>query len=155
MSCKTVSQSYDSGSSTDLLATDTARSSDDLVLEADDEKGPLLRLPAPPIKPRKGLRGEADPSIAVTPGISPLPSPQRERTGFTFKLKTTEDVQQSQISTDDIYARYAKRRRREVLRRVTETVLLLILGLLSALQPSDGCKNGRSRCAPGEELSPC
>lgn len=141
----------DSGSSTDLLANDTARSSestDDLVLEADDEKGPLLRLPAPPLKPRKGLRGENDPSISVTPGISPLPSPRQEKPGFSFPSLTIQNDQQSEQPKDDLYVRYVKRRRREITRRVTETVLLLLIGLLSTFSFSESRGHGRLKVKP-------
>lgn len=126
-------------SSTDVPTTErffrASDSSEDHAAEADDEKGPLLRLPAPPIRARKGLKGVHDPSVDETPAISPLPTPSREEPGFS--LKAANDVQPSQAKQqqpDELYERYLKRRRTEVVRRLTETLLLLVICALAACE---------------------
>jgi len=132
-----LSQRPDVSSSTDPRSSDAFQSSDnseDRAVEADDEKGPLLRLPAPPLRSHKGLRGVDDPSVQWTPFVSPVPTPSAEKPGFSFtRVKHTGKAEQSEEDQDEGHTKYLQRRRGEVVRRVTETVLLLAIGLLSAL----------------------
>ncbi|KAK5952597.1 dolichol kinase [Knufia fluminis] len=137
-----LSQRPENDSSTDVRSSDAVRSSDsseDHAIEADDEKGPLLRLPAPPIRGRKGLKDGDDPSVEWTPLVSPVPTPSVEKPGFSFtSAKHSGKPEQIKGEQDEIYAKYIQRRRAEVVRRVTETVLLLAVGLLSSLDRRAG-----------------
>ncbi|KAI4285535.1 MAG: hypothetical protein L6R38_000556 [Xanthoria sp. 2 TBL-2021] len=100
--------------------------------EADDESGPLLKsLPAPPFRLRKGLKNE---SAIGTP--SPLLTPsylddEKRRESFEASFKRRASLQ-SHTSTDEetltIRDKFRKRRRAELIRRLTETILLLIVG---------------------------
>ena len=103
--------------------------------EADDESGPLLKtLPAPPLRLRKGLKDE---SALGTP--SPLLTPsylddEKRRVSFEASFKRRASLQ-SHTSTDEealaIQDKFRKRRRAELLRRLTETVLLLSIGFVA------------------------
>ena len=126
-------------SSTDVPSSDAARSSgsdnaEDQALEADDEKGRLLRLPAPPLRGRKGLRGTDDPSVELTPLISPAPTPTNEQGDFDFNSQgQDEKTALARKEKDELYTKYVKRRRAEIARRLTETLLLAAIGMLSSL----------------------
>lgn len=95
--------------------------------EADDEKGPLLKgLPAPPLRLRKGLRGSSP--AGLTPAASPLPTPPafveaREFEYFGASQKLSKRIPQAGKQTKDFEA-YKRRKRREIIRRCTETSLL-------------------------------
>ena len=105
--------------------------------EADDERGPILKgLPAPPLRSHKGLRGST--SEGLTPAISPLPSPPatlqdtiQETIGYfgvaREQKSTTEDVSEQRKSQHV----YIQRKKGEIVRRTTETVLLAALAILS------------------------
>ena len=94
--------------------------------EADDEKGAFLTgLPAPPPRPRKGLKeGYGTSSPLLTPSYlddanrtAGIEANQRRRASF-----------QSQASTDDettkLREKFTRKRRAELIRRITETLLL-------------------------------
>ena len=105
--------------------------------EADDERGPILKgLPAPPLRSHKGLRGSTPEGLS--PAISPLPSPPatlqdtlQETIGYFSAGReqkgTTEDVSEQRKSR----AVYIRRKKGEIVRRSTETVLLAALAILS------------------------
>lgn len=120
--------------------TGSSDSADDAATEADDEKGRLLRLPAPPIRAHnKGLKGQHDPSINVTPGISPAQSPWIEKSGFDLTDKSIDqDGALLQEKQHELYAKYNRRRRGEIVRRTTEVVLLLMMCVLSLARARHG-----------------
>ncbi|KAI4150945.1 MAG: hypothetical protein LQ341_001008 [Variospora aurantia] len=103
--------------------------------EADDESGPLLRgLPAPPARLRKGLKGET--ALGTT---SPLLTPsylddEKRRQVVEAQLQRRASLQ-SHTSTDEetlrIREKFKKRRRAELLRRTTETLLFFGVGGLA------------------------
>lgn len=103
--------------------------------EADDEGGPFLRgLPAPPPRLRKGLK---DGTTLGTP--SPLLTPsylddEKRRQTLEVQFKRQANLQ-SYASTDEqtlrIREKFKRRRRAELLRRATETALLLGAGGLA------------------------
>jgi dolichol kinase len=104
--------------------------------EADDESGALVKaLPAPPYRPRKGLRS-AD-STSAEP-LTPLLGPVRlEDDLITFSdlgvpkaplQKLIPEIKHEEPSPEK--TRAGKRRRGEVLRRVSEVTFLGLLGLL-------------------------
>ncbi|KAL8843537.1 MAG: hypothetical protein Q9170_000041 [Blastenia crenularia] len=98
--------------------------------EADDEGGPFLKcLPAPPPRLRKGLK---DGATIGTP--SPLLTPS-----YLDDEKLREAIEarfQHQVSRDEktvkIREKFTRRRRAELIRRTTETTLLLSVGGIAA-----------------------
>lgn len=106
----------------------TPKTSSDSGTEADDESTGLLKgLPAPPARPRKGLRvalnsGE-DPSLWFVPA-RPWPFYVRSRSRSS-RRSSSEEVD---AEAADVREKSARRRRIEVLRRLSETALLLSLG---------------------------
>lgn len=103
--------------------------------EADDEGGPFLRgLPAPPARLRKGLKDETTfgtPSPLLTPSYL---DDEKKRQTLEVQFKRRASLQ-SYASTDKetlrIREKFQRRRRAELLRRTTETVLLLSVGGLA------------------------
>lgn len=103
--------------------------------EADDESGPLLKsLPAPPLRLRKGLKNETaigTPSPLLTPSYL---DDEKRRETFEASFKRRASLQ-SHISTDEetltIRDKFRKRRRAELIRRLTETLLLLSVGFVA------------------------
>ncbi|KAF1929679.1 uncharacterized protein M421DRAFT_419457 [Didymella exigua CBS 183.55] len=111
--------------------------------EADDEGYQFVKaLPAPPLRPRKGLRHRKG---LREEGLSPLLTPtQIEEEARKYSDEYFQDKEgASQIgdaSLTDKEAkaarqRYIKRRRKEVVRRTTETALLAGIGFLAV----NGC----------------
>ena len=102
--------------------------------EADDERIPILkRLPAPPIRSHKGLRGST-PS-GLSPNVSPLPSPPatlHDTIQETIDYFGTGKETEPDISDEDKRREvYLRRKKGEILRRATETLLLAAIALLS------------------------
>lgn len=111
--------------------------------EADDEGYHLVKaLPAPPLRPRKGLR---DRKGLREDGLSPLLTPtqieEEVRKYSEGYFQDKKDASQAGApSATDKEARvarqkYIKRRRNEVVRRATETALLAGIGFLAV----NGC----------------
>ncbi|KAJ9606228.1 dolichol kinase [Cladophialophora chaetospira] len=107
--------------------------SSDSGTEADDEKGPFLRgLPAPALRFHKGLRGSTPSNL--TPATSPPSTPPafvegEEPRFFEPPAKNGKKPQDLREQVRD-YKSYRDRKRREVVRRCTETLLLGSIGLL-------------------------
>ncbi len=103
--------------------------------EADDEKGAsLLRLPPPPSRPRKGLKG-SNGSGTVSPLLTPsyldrepptlaVKSKKKNRVGLYSPSYVDEE-------TRKLREKFTRRRRAELIRRVTETILLGTVGLMA------------------------
>ncbi|KAF2630712.1 hypothetical protein BU25DRAFT_386794 [Macroventuria anomochaeta] len=111
--------------------------------EADDEGYQFVKaLPAPPLRPRKGLR---DSQGLREEGLSPLLTPAqieeevRKYSEGYFQEKQDESQAGEAPPTDKeakaARQKYTKRRRNEVVRRTTETALLAGIGLLAV----NGC----------------
>ena len=100
--------------------------------DADDEKGgSLLRLPAPPARLRKGLRGSSYSGTA-----SPLLTPsyldeEPRKLALEARMKRPGNLH-SQNYTDEetikLREKFVRKRRAEFIRRVTETLLLGLVG---------------------------
>ena len=97
--------------------------------EADDEKGAFLTgLPAPPLRPRKGLKeGYGTSSPLLTPSY--LDDANR-KAGFDADQRRRAGVQ-GPTSTDDettkLRDKFTGKRRAEMIRRITETSLLCVI----------------------------
>lgn len=108
--------------------------------EADDERGGsyLKVLPAPPLRGRKGLRG-ATPE-KYTPAVSPLltpPLPEEVVTSYFTRVSPPQKEPATAVAErQQIFEKYARRKRAEITRRGLETLLLLSIGLVTYQQAS-------------------
>lgn len=110
-----------------------SRTPSDSGTEADDESTGILRgLPAPPVRPHKGLRaggyGAGD-SDAWLPSLQPWPSLVRSSTRGSRGSSGEEAGGKAAERT-----RIKRRARVEILRRLLETALLLSVGVVVLLQ---------------------
>jgi hypothetical protein len=109
----------------------TPKSSSDSGTEADDERGRFLKgLPAPPLRPHKGLRDA--PFSEPTPQPSPLGTPPvLEAYDKRLSLDSIDQGRARVVdrSPEVLSARekYTKRKRAEVVRRTTEAVLFFVV----------------------------
>ncbi len=101
--------------------------------EADDEGYGLIRaLPAPPVRPRKGLRDRTDEDDSPFLSPSQLDSGGRRRSVECLNLQK-DRVGLKQTAEDEdarARARYRRRRMAELFRRIVETGLLASIGYL-------------------------
>ncbi|KIW01632.1 uncharacterized protein PV09_06819 [Verruconis gallopava] len=105
--------------------------------EADDESAGYARaLPAPPMRPRKGLKIALN-AAAMDDQATPLLTPSaidEEATRFEFPAAKSSHAGHDKGSTDDelreARARFVKRRRAELARRASEVLLLAAVGML-------------------------
>ena len=104
--------------------------------EADDERGhgSLLGLPAPPIRPRKGLKG-SNGSGTESPLLTPSYLDAESRKLDSKAQEKRRGSLQSQSHTDEetIQRRHKfnQRRRAELIRRVSETTLIGVIGFIA------------------------
>ena len=104
--------------------------------EADDERGhgSLLGLPAPPIRPRKGLKG-SNGSGTESPLLTPSYLDAESRKLDSKAQEKRRGSLQSQIHTDEetIQRRHKfnQRRRAELIRRASETILIGVVGFIA------------------------
>ena len=114
-----------------LIATTSSESG----TEADDERGRLLKgLPAPPMRPHKGLRHA--PFEDPTPQPSPVGTPPAIENDEKQLLPQSKDdketlrFREEGAETHTIREKYTKRKRSELARRFTETTLFITVGLV-------------------------
>lgn len=106
--------------------------------EADDEGGRFLKsLPAPPLRPRKGWRDA--PFEDPTPQPSPLgtpPAAESDSIGHSSRAVSRKGtwILQGGCERQEIREKYTKRRRSEVVRRITETLLFFTVGLVASYE---------------------
>lgn len=105
--------------------------------EADDESGGLLRgLPAPPARPRKGLKEAGLGEIGHIP--SPLLTPSYldegpQKGSLQYPRKRQESARNqpgTDVEIQHLRFKLARKRRAEILRRIVETALVGLLGLV-------------------------
>ena len=113
----------------------SSRTPSDSGTEADDESTGILRgLPAPPLRPRKGLRsggnGAAD-TDGWLPALQPWPSFIRQNSR-TSRRSSEEETEADAVEAEK---QRSHKKRVEILRRLLETVLLLSVGGVVLLQP--------------------
>lgn len=118
----------------------TSQSPSESGTEADDEGYSFVKaLPAPPLRPRKGLRNargaelDGDATPLLTP--SQVDEEGRKLSGQYFQRRKEGSRSGGASPTDDeakaARQKYLKRRRNEVVRRTTETALLGVIGILA------------------------
>ena len=100
--------------------------SSESATDADDEKGNFfLSLPAPALRPRKGLKSEAG---SGSPLLTPSYLDDEERTA-SLETKARKIAAHQSQNTDaeaaKLREKFRRRRRAEVIRRATETTLFL------------------------------
>ena len=120
--------------SNDVIAS---AATSDSGTDADDESGLILKsLPAPPFKSRKGLISQDGHSTA-----SPLLTPsylddEDRRLALERQLRCHPDLRS--VSTDDetrkIREKFTRRRRAELLRRISETLMLGFVGYIASMR---------------------
>jgi hypothetical protein len=120
-------------------ASSRSQSPSESGTEADDEGYSFVKaLPPPPLRPHKGLR---EPGASEQGALSPLLTPtQIDDEGrkfsdeyFNGKKRASRKGEPSFTDEEARSARqkYLKRRRNELVRRTTETVLLAAIGILA------------------------
>ncbi|OCL08273.1 hypothetical protein AOQ84DRAFT_44149 [Glonium stellatum] len=121
-----------------------SRTPSDSGTEADDEGYSFVRaLPAPPIRPRKGLRDlrGSGPDAGASPLLTPSQVDEEGRKFLPEYFKSSKEGFDGPSPTDEearaARQKYLKRRRAELIRRTTETGLLGIVGLLAI----NGCSS--------------
>ena len=106
----------------------SSRTTSDSGTEADDESTGILRgLPAPPLRPRKGLRSGGSGATDVDPWLPSLESwPTFVRPALRASRRSSEEEMEEEAYQEK---RRTKRERRvEILRRLMEVVLLSSVG---------------------------
>lgn len=104
--------------------------------EADDERGrsSLLGLPAPPIRPRKGLKGPSG-SGTDSPLLTPSYLDAESRKLDSKAQSKRWGSLHGQISTNEetvrLRQKFKQRRRAELVRRVSETILMGAIGFIA------------------------
>lgn len=106
----------------------SSRTTSDSGTEADDESTGILRgLPAPPLRPRKGLRSGG---VGLTEVDDWLPSLQPWPSFVRPILRTSRRSSEEELEEEafEERLRFRRQRRVEVLRRLLEAALLLSVG---------------------------
>ncbi len=111
-------------------------SSSESGTEADDERGGFLKgLPAPLLRSHKGLRDTPfeDSTAQPSPSASPPPIERNDRQ-LVSQVRATHNtwVVNEGTAEQTIREKYTKRKRSEVIRRATETVLFFVVGLVAS-----------------------
>lgn len=112
-------------------------STSDSGTDADDESGIVLKgLPAPPLRSRKGLKDQVTASPLLTPSYI---DDEDIRLALERQLQRHSNLQNS--STDEetkkVREKFARRRRAELLRRLSETMLLGSVGYIASMRHVD------------------
>ena len=130
-------------------------SSSESGTEADDERGRFLKgLPAPVLRSHKGLRdtpfedSTAQPSPSATP---PAAENNDRKLVSQVKGKHYTWVVDEGTTEQIIREKYTKRRRSEVVRRTTETVLFSVVGLVASYGHLS--EDALLACGSGESMS--
>lgn len=110
----------------------SSRTPSDSGTEADDESTGILRgLPAPPVRPRKGLRTGGN---TIVDSDTWLPTLQPWTTFVRPTARGSRQSSEDELGKAAEERRLRRRRRVEILRRLMETVLLLSVGAVVLLQ---------------------
>ncbi|MCJ1377277.1 hypothetical protein MMC17_000369 [Xylographa soralifera] len=105
--------------------------------EADDERRSFLKgLPAPPSRPRKGLRGNKSLGAAAisSPYLTPSYLDEYHPTPPKVKLRRRVSTRDQAVANEEarqILEKYTKRRRAELVRRALESLLLAGVGYVT------------------------
>ena len=115
-------------------STSNTKSSSESGTEADDEAGrSLKRLPAPPLRQHKGLRGGTpDPTLDTSPLPTPTGEDDRSRLFGSFSFPSRSETTREKQNEEQrrIRERYTRRRRAEIVRRGTEAILFYLVGMV-------------------------
>lgn len=111
--------------------------------EADDERGhgSFLGLPAPPIRPRKGLKGSngsGTSSPLLTPSYVDAESRRLESKAETKRWGGLQGQSCTDEETIKLREKFKQKRRAELIRRVSETILMGVIGFITCSSDSGG-----------------
>lgn len=109
--------------------------------EADDERGrnSLLGLPAPPVRPRKGLKGfngSGTESPLLTPSYLDTESRRLDMKAHTKRRGSLQSQTYTDEETIKVRQKFNQRRRAELIRRVSETILMGVIGFIACSSDS-------------------
>lgn len=115
-----------------------SKASSESGTDAEDETYHYIRaLPAPPLKPRKGLRGAKEEGLA-TPLLTPSTLEDYAKAFQSEYFPTHEEDERKATSAEEearqAKAKFFKRRQAEVIRRVCECAFVAAVGL-SVIRP--------------------
>lgn len=104
--------------------------------EADDERGrsSLPGLPAPPVRPRKGLKGSNDSATAsplLTPSYLDAESRRLDSKAQTKLWGSLQSPSCADEETIKLRQKFNQKRRAELIRRVSETILMGVVGFIA------------------------
>lgn len=110
--------------------------------EADDERGrsSLLGLPAPPTRPRKGLKGpngSGTESPLLTPSFLDAESRRLDSKAQTKRRGSIQSLSCTDEETFKLRQKFNQKRRAELIRRVSETVLMGAIGFIACSSDSE------------------
>lgn len=109
----------------------------DSATEADDESGGVLRrLPAPPLRLRKGIKDYSGSGI-WSPLLTPTYLDENEQ---KLTERRRDSLQSSPVTDEErskIQVKFNRRRRAEFLRRISETILLGSVGCIACGRQSE------------------
>ena len=114
----------------------TSSSPSDSGTEADDERGrgSLLGLPAPPLRPRKGLKGLnglGTESPLLTPSYLDAESRRLESKSQPRRRGSLQSQNYTDEETVILRRKFNQKRQAELIRRITETVLMGAIGFVA------------------------
>lgn len=103
--------------------------------EADDESATYIKaLPAPPLRPRKGLKMGMGLDGAETPLLTPSAIDEEGKKYFDYPIVKSRKGSMDKAASDQelkkARAKFVKRRRAEMGRRASEVLLLIMIGML-------------------------
>lgn len=103
--------------------------------EADDEgRGGIKALPAPPPKSHKGLKDASGEDEGLTPLLTPTSWHEESRRlrddYFTYRRPSTRTKSELDEEARQAIEKFVKRRRAELLRRLSEFASLCVLGFI-------------------------
>ena len=110
--------------------------------EADDERGNiLLGLPAPPNRLRKGLKGASNSETAsplLTPSYLDQETRRLEHKGQSSRRASVQSRICTEGETAKLKEKFTQRRRAELIRRTSETILIGVVGFTACFRVLGG-----------------
>jgi hypothetical protein len=117
----------------------TSTSTSDSGTEADDEKPLLKALTAPPLRPRKGLKGSRSPGLDFPSSPLLTPSPLEDDKSRLLVGHAQYERRKEKLGKSEVVTKLVRRRRQhgriEIFRRSVELGLILFVGYICIREP--------------------